>query len=203
MNNIEKWKPIAGYENQYEVSSFGRVKSLPRTIYTVWRNGKNGVYFQKGRILALKECSRNNKGYQTYKQVCFSVNGIHKYFLVHRLVAEAFIPKPKGKDFVNHKDGNKHNNRVDNLEWVTQKENVEHSLHHLPNNLLSPVKCVETGEIFKSQKEASEFVNIAPSVISLAASGKRKTAGGYHWAYTDNCTKNNDNFIKDEKVEKV
>lgn len=180
---MEDWKPIKGYEGKYEVSSFGRVKSLSRTVYTVWRNGEEGTYFQEGRILALKECTRNNKGYQTYKQVCLSDNGKHEYCLVHRLVAEAFIPKVPGKNFVNHIDGNKHNNCVDNLERVTQKENVRHSFCCLPNKVPSPVRCIETGKVFKTTKQAAKIAGVSYSMISMAASGKRKTAGGYHWEY--------------------
>lgn len=180
---MEEWRPIAGFEGRYEISSFGRVKSLSRTIYTVWKNGEEGTYFQEGRILSLKECTRNSRGYQTYKQVCLSDNGKHRYRLVHRLVAEAFVPKVPGKKVVNHIDGNKHNNRADNLEWVTDKENIDHSLYCLPNKVLSPVKCVETGKTFITTKKAAKFANVTYSAISMAASGKRKTAGGYHWEY--------------------
>lgn len=181
---MEEWKPIKGYEGYYEISSFGRVKSLSRTIYTVWRNGEEGSYYQEGRILALKDCSRNRKGYQTYKQVCLSVNGKTKYSMVHRLVAEAFIPKIPGKDLVNHIDGNKHNNVVENLEWVTSSENVRHSINCLPNKTITPIRCVETGEVFKTMSQAERATGVHHSGISMAASGKkRKTAGGYHWEY--------------------
>lgn len=177
----EEWKPIKGYEGYYEISSFGTVKSLSRTIYTVWKNGEPGTYFQKGRILATKECSKNKKGWQTYLQVCLSVNGMQKYKMVHRLVAEAFLEHPAGKDYVNHKDGNKHNNCVDNLEWVTQKENIEHCIKTLNTRVVTPVVCVETGEMFSSTREAARFAGVSRSSISMAINGIRKTAGGFHW----------------------
>lgn len=177
----EEWRPIEGYEGYYEVSSFGRVKSLSRTIYTIWKNGEPGTYFQKGRILVAKECAKNKKGWQTYLQVCLSVDGVQKYKLIHRLVAEAFLEHPVGKDYVNHKDGNKHNNCVDNLEWVTQKENIEHSIKTLDTKVTTPVVCVETGAKFNSTKEAAKSIGVSHSAISMAINGVRKTAGGLHW----------------------
>lgn len=183
MNNTEVWKPIIGYEGCYEVSNFGNVRSLPRTVNATWKNGKKGFYQVDGKILTPKECTRNKKGYQTYLQVCLSVNGVHKYAMIHRLVAEAFLPKQKGRDVVNHKDGDKHNNNVSNLEWVTHQENARHSLDVLSNKVLSPVECVEKKKKFRSMKEASAESGVHHSAISMAASGKRRTAGGFHWRY--------------------
>jgi len=180
---MEIWKPIDNYGGYYEISSYGRVRSLPRVVYTIWRNGKSGKYLQKGRILKPKECSRNKKGYQTYLQVCLSINGNHKYFLIHRLVAKAFIPNENGYPQVNHKDGNKHNNVVENLEWVTAKENVKHSFYVLPNSIVKTVRCIETDKTFESTSKAAHDMGIHQSSISMSASGKRKTAGGYHWEY--------------------
>lgn len=177
----EEWKPIEGYEGYYEISSFGRVKSLSRTIYTVWKNGEPGTYFQEGRILTTKECAKNKNGWQTYLQVCLSVDGVQKYKMIHRLVAEAFLEHPVGKDYVNHKDGNKHNNRIDNLEWVTQKENIEHCIKAFDTKVVTPVVCVETGERFSSTRGAAKSVGVSHSSISMAINGIRKTAGGLHW----------------------
>lgn len=109
----EIWKDIKGYEGLYQVSNLGRVKSLPRKNVT------------KEKIL---NGGNNGDGY-------IKVSLSNKLYYVHRLVAEAFIPKIEGKNFVNHIDENKSNNNVNNLEWCTNKENINHSiakLHH-PN----------------------------------------------------------------------
>lgn len=100
----EIWKPIAGYEGLYEVSNLGNIKSLRRNKIM-----KQGVH---------------SFG---YRYVILSKNNESKNLLVHRLVAEAFISKIEGKTDVNHIDGNKYNNSVDNLEWVSKSENMYHA----------------------------------------------------------------------------
>lgn len=102
----EEWKDIKDYEGLYQVSSLGNVRSL---------------YYNKERILA----DRFNK--TGYLSVILSKKGKYKSFKVHRLVAQAFIPNLDNKPQVNHIDGNKKNNNVNNLEWVTIKENINHS----------------------------------------------------------------------------
>ena len=117
---IEEWKSIKGYEDYYEVSSLGRVRSL--TI-TTW-NGK--VYHKKkGRILKLQTN-------QCYNKVTLSKKGQTKQHLVHRLVAIAFIPNPENKPETNHKDYDTYNNNIENLEWVTAKENDTHKRKRVP-----------------------------------------------------------------------
>lgn len=111
------WKPVAGFEDRYEVSNDGRVRSLD--IYVNCRGGKTRIY--KGRV---KPTHRNNRGYVVVG-LCRDNKTTHT--LVHRLVAEAFIDNPYNKPQVNHVDGDNTNNRADNLEWVTDNENKAHS----------------------------------------------------------------------------
>lgn len=159
----ELWNDIIGFDGLYQVSNFGKVKSYKRKNKTV-----------------LKE-SLSKKG---YKRVILYKNNKQFYYSVHRLVATAFIPNPENKPHINHKDGNKLNNRVENLEWCNAKENVLHKYYVL-NKQLKPVKCIETNEIFKSVKEAGLSKNIKPNNISCVCNKKPKynTAGGYHWEF--------------------
>ena len=111
--NEEIWRPIEGYEGLYEVSNTGRVKSLNRYV-----KGKGESYsLQKGRVLS------PGKDKNGYLFVILTCNGKRKMFLVHRLIAQTFILNPDNLPQVNHKDEDKSNNRVENLEWCTAKYN--------------------------------------------------------------------------------
>lgn len=115
--NTEIWKDIENYEGLYQVSNFGRIKSLNHMA----SNGIKDIMY-KGRILKPFLDGKKN-----YLEVCLSKNNLKKKYLVHRLVAETFLENEYNKREVNHKDGNKQNNCVDNLEWVTSKENKHHA----------------------------------------------------------------------------
>ena len=105
----EIWKDIQGYEGMYQVSSHGRVKSLN---------------YNKTGLEGILNPNNNGKG---YLQVYLTKNKKSKKVLIHRLVAQAFLYKPTDKNYVNHKDGNKSNNNVNNLEWCTRSENQQHA----------------------------------------------------------------------------
>lgn len=172
----EIWKDIKNFEGSYQVSNLGRVKSLSRK-----RNRIYGVV--RERIL---RAGINRDGYACV--ILFNKLG-KKGFKVHRLVAKAFVLNNENKPQINHKDGNKCNNNISNLEWVTHSENA---LHAIENNLMKSVKekvkvkqlDKNTGKslnIFNSVKEAAKNINISPSNISSCLTEKRKTAGGFCW----------------------
>lgn len=114
MKLMEEWRNITGYEGLYQISNNGRVRSLDRTI--VYKNGRKHCY--KSVILKLQI---NKSGYLV-------VNLFRNKHLIHRLVAEAFIPNPENKPCVGHWDCNKHNNSAENLYWCTQLENINHPI---------------------------------------------------------------------------
>ena len=155
---MEVWKKIKGFEN-YEISNEGRLKSL--------HFGKE--IFRK---------SKPTK--QGYIRFALCKKGKQFIFLAHRLVAEAFVEKIEGKNFVNHKDENKSNNVVSNLEWVTHEENCNFGTrgNRIAKGLLKKVcKIDESGNIiqeFKSVNEASKKNNLSASLISMICNGKRK-----------------------------
>jgi hypothetical protein len=169
MNN-EIWKKINDFP--YYISNFGRVKN------------NNGLIL-KTRTL--------KSGYESLSLV----NNNHEKFnkTVHRLVAEAFIPNPGNKKTINHKDGNKLNNLLENLEWNTLSENIKHAfnsgLKTMPSNRIKPavnakkkkIICVETGVIYESSQEAGRQTNIDARQIRDAANGVQKKAHGYTWKY--------------------
>ena len=121
--NKEIWKPIENYEGLYEVSNLGRVRSIDRIIIMKHRNGCNATHYYKGKILATR---KNNSG---YLKVDLIKDKKAKTFFVHRLVAIAFISNVENKPQVNHIDGNKENNTIENIEWCDAFENQQHALN--------------------------------------------------------------------------
>ena len=173
MNEI--WKAIEGYEGYYEVSIYGRVRSVDMVIE--YSNGNKSKH--KGRILKGETDKRG------YKRVRLSKNDTTKKFQIHRLVAIAFIPNPDNKQFVNHIDENPSNNNVDNLEWVTGSENMRHGTiqQRLSDLKKKPIRCINDNKEFNSVNEASEYYEIERRLISGVLSGAKKTTYGLRFEY--------------------
>ena len=119
MVNKEKWKFIKGFDKNYQVSSYGKIKTMNRPVYR--KSGKIH-YIVKEKIL---KCYLSTSGYIA---TSLRLNDKETKLYIHRIVASHFVPEIFGKTHVNHKDGNKLNNNADNLEWVTPKENIEHAI---------------------------------------------------------------------------
>lgn len=123
-SNATVWKDINGYEGLYQVSNFGEVKSLAHLV----RSSRGNSYrMSPSRILKKGLIGRE----RNYYSVVLCKNGKTQTFLVHRLIAEAFIPNPNNLPQVNHIDENTKNNSISNLEWVTSKENDNHGTRNL------------------------------------------------------------------------
>ena len=179
------WKPIQGYEGYYEVNNLGEVRSLDRyvTDTTGKQIGKRRLL--KGSMMKLTEGNgRNNNG--GYLVVNLRKNSTSWVAPVHILVARAFIPNPDNMPTVNHKDGNKLNNCVSNLEWVSYSENNTHALR---TGLRRPrgnavIQFTLSGEYvatYKSATEASRVTGFSRGAISHCLNGRSASSFGYIW----------------------
>lgn len=177
----ELWRDVVGYEGYYQVSNLGRVRSVDRWV-DVTEKGTTYRRFYPGRILA------QGKHRGGYVFANLSVNQKRKERTIHRMVAEAFLSNPNNCGFVNHKDGDKKNNCVENLEWCTEQENMRHYLYVLggiAKRASRPVVCIETGDVFRSIAEAAKFANVSRASISHVLGGLTHTSGGYTWRYAE------------------
>lgn len=165
----EIWKDVSGYEGLYQVSNHGRVKRL-------FKNGKENVLSGK-------------KDKDGYVEVILSVNQRKKFFRLHRLVADVFIPNPENKPQINHKDRNKQNNSADNLEWATGSENVFHTFvtgrRVYKRPVLQYTRNMELVSSWGSIKEAGRALKIAEPNINACCHGRFPTAGGFIWRYKE------------------
>ena len=170
MSNHEVWKPAPGFEDNYEVSNFGRIRnSVTKKVLVV---------------------TPNKKGYVVAR---LSVHNVKYSLKMHRAVAIAFIPNPNGKPQVNHIDGNKSNNNVGNLEWATNGENQKHAFKMGLNRVTGkagrlkiPVAKIDTKtgnviETYKSINDAARANNTYGQNIRKALLGMRKTVANYKW----------------------
>lgn len=194
----EEWRSIRGFEGLYEVSDQGMVRSLDRYV-----NAKSGS-FTKIKGVTMKP-QKNHKGYMA---VVLHKDGKPFTKFVHRLVAEAFIENKENLPQVNHKDTNKTNNAVVNLEWISNYDNMKHAIEHgcyknafttktkeaVLGNLKIAIEKRKTpviqmtlkGEvirIYESVKEAEKNTGFSSSKICAVCRGRRKTTGGYMWKY--------------------
>lgn len=163
-------KDIPGYEGQYAVTSCGKVWSHKRKKF-------------------LKP-SLNGDGYQ---QVTLCKDGKRKCHGVGRLVALAYIPNPKNKPDVNHKDEVRTHNWVNNLEWMTEKENCNYGSHgkRISDARKKAIYCVELDRVFPSSKDAAQELGLNAGNLCSCLKGRYKTCGGYHWLYSDCVDRNN------------
>ena len=198
----EVWKDIPNYEGYYQISNLGRIKSVARK-----------VKYQNSYRNVKEKLKKTFIGKQGYERVELSKNGKIKKYNVHRIVANVFISNPLNKETVNHINGIKTDNRVENLEWATRSENELHAykiglaknsekqrnvarLYCKENKIKSIIQLDLDGNSikeWKSAKEVEEKINISRKNISQCITGKNKTAGGYKWLtkelYEQNCYK--------------
>ena len=151
-------KDILGYEGQYAITSCGKVWS----------------YYTNKFLLPQK----NNKGY-CYVHLC--KDGKVKNYLIHRLVAEAYIPNQNNLSDVNHLDENPLHNYINNLEWTTHKENMNYGTRN--KRISKPVYCVELDKVFDSGAQAAKELGLSAGNISSCCNGRIKSVNGYHFNF--------------------
>lgn len=169
----EIWKDIAGFEGSYQINKKGEVRSL-----------KKGF---EGKIIKYRKM---RDGYYYYRLRKDEKNWL---IAMHRLIAMTFIPNPDSLPQVNHKDENKLNNEITNLEWCSRKYNINYGTGHARSTKkiiamrAKKVRCIETGEIFESINAAARYVNDYVATLSHVCNKDPSfyTAGGYRWEFVE------------------
>ena len=185
---MEIWKDVVGYEGYYEVSNLGNVRSVKRTRIIHDKRGRDFEAPISEKILSTKKSQKTR-----YLGVTLYRDNKKKRYLVHRLVAEAFVPNPNKLSEVNHIDENTKNNNACNLEWVTHKQNMNHGTlperKKLFNTFKSPVLQLDKNGIiiaeYESIIEASRKTGINKCSISTGLS-RNGYCKGFYWKYKTN-----------------
>lgn len=189
MEDLEIWKDVYGFEGYFQISNTGKVKSVKRELI----NSSNIKRVIKEKILS--PCISTNG----YRIVSLNKDKKRIKMSIHRLIATAFIPNPENKPFVNHINGIKTDNRIENLEFVSASENIKHAYNI---GLMKPTALGKFGKNNSGSKKVYQFdksgnfigehfgiseagrnTNICPSHICQCALMKRKYAGGFIWKY--------------------
>ena len=191
----EIWKDIEGFEGRYQVSNLGRVRSLDRKVEGHNQHGK-WCRVEKGRIMAQK--LQNTDRYQVALR---GSDGKRTTHYVHRLVAMAFVPGYFEGATVNHKNEDHHDNRAENLEWMTKAENNAYGTHNVRVGKalrMSVEMLTDEGEhvaYFDSMSEASEKSGCPLSSIHRCCYGRQETTNGFRFRFTTEFRK----LLKDRK----
>ena len=175
----ETWRDIKGFEGFYQISNFGNVKSYNKRV----KNG-NGYAIKKGKVI------KNNLTTSGYYSVhLYDECGKRIPKMIHRLVAEHFLPNPNNYPQVNHKDENKLNNHIDNLEWCTEKYNSNYGKHHIKLSLAQPTRRTILqydldGKFIKEWQSNKEIIRTLKIYHALyCCKGLYKQSGGFVWKY--------------------
>lgn len=180
-SHLEVWKQIKGYEGLYEVSNMGRIRSVGRSVPV-----RGGFAYRNARI------RKPNKKRNGYYGLLLSRNHKNNNFLVHRLVAEAFVPNPNGLPQINHKNEDKSDNRADNLEWCTEKYNSNYGTRmdrirkNNPRLKGKSVLCIdEFGKTINSYESIQSVKKDAhnPALVYMCCVGTRHKHHGYIWKF--------------------
>lgn len=189
---VEEWRQVVGFEGLYEVSNTGKIRSLDNYVRANL-HGNEAVRFQRGREL------RPLLGKNGYYAIVLCKDGKHTRTSFHRVVATAFLPNPENKRTINHKNGIKTDNNVENLEWATDAENINHAYGTMLNRHKQPVLQIKDGKViaeYESEKAAGEAVfdyykkhglpitNAPQKNINIAIKSG-KYAYGFQWKLKD------------------
>lgn len=176
MGTKELWRPVVGYEGSYIISNYGNIMSLPKQVYRIGR----GVELKPGRLMT----QFVNRG--GYKFVFLFNSKTNTRFLIHRLVATAFLENKMQSETVNHIDGNKTNNHISNLEWCTRLENIQHAIDTgLINFNRKKIVQLFNGVVVAEYNSVSEVETngFKRPGVSNCLIGARKTYKGFQWKY--------------------